>query len=247
MFLKKYLKHIVAIILIFFIALGSSFLIKSEFFSKRSLIVEYKYKNYYLSSPHFIHGYLRIVEPILFSDQFSIRDEVVNSEGCEFLDKEVNSFTIVNRPHKKYRAEIFSNKRIKDKDLDVCFNSFLSAMENRKNDIFKRILNSDIELLEGSLKYYENMLNDQDLFEKKFESIDIVLRAKKDREEVFYIKRFLNHVNKTNVIYILNKKYLSYSLSQRVIFIALFVSFVVIYLIYLNFFINRKLITKIFG
>jgi len=247
MFLKKYLNNFVAIVLIFFISLGSTFLIKSEFFTKKSLVVEYKFENYYLTSPGFIHGYLNIVMPIIYSDQFVVRDQIKNSKECEFLDKEINSFTIIDRPHKTYRAELFSNKNVLNKDLDDCFNSYLKAMNDQKNMLFQRILSSDIELLQGSLEIYETMLEDQDLFEKKAEILSIILKAKQDREQIFYIKKFLNFVDKSNAVYVINKRYSSFTLNQKDIFMALFAIYLVIYLIYLNLYRSKKLLKKIFS
>ena len=247
MFLKKNLNIIVAIVLIFFVSLGSTFLIKTEFFTKKSLVVEYQFENYYLSSPGFIHGYLRIVKPIIYSDQFVIRDQIINTKECEFLDKEINSFTIVERPYETFRAELFSNKNVLNKNLDDCFNAFLKAMNDRTKTLFQRILNSDIELLEGSLEIYETMLQDTGLFEKKLETLDIILKTKQDREEIFYIKKFLNYVDKNNAVYIITKGYNSFTLNKKTIFVGLFAIYLVIYLIYLNLYRSKKILKKIFS
>lgn len=247
MFLKKNPNIIVAIVLIFFVSLGSTFLIKTEFFTKKSLVVEYQFENYYLSSPGFIHNYLNIVMPIIYSDQFVIRDQIINTKECEFLDKEINSFTIVDRPYKTFRAELFSNKNVLNKNLDDCFNAFLKAINDRKKSLFQRILNSDIELLEGSLEIYETMLQDTDLFEKKLETLDIILKTKQDREEIFYIKKFLNYVDKNNAVYIITKGYNSFTLNKKIIFVGLFAIYLVIYLIYLNLYRSKKILKKIFS
>ena len=222
MFLKNNLKHLIAIILIFLIALGTSFLIKPENFTKRNLIVDYKFTNYYLTTPGYIHGYLNIIMPILQSDQYFVIDEVLISDDCKMLKTDVNAFTIINRPHNTYRAELFTNKIVSNKDLDICFKSFMKEMNMYTKKLFTEMLTADIELLEGSIKTYEQLLSDDKLFQKKYETLPIILKSKQDKEKIFSITKFLNEVNNSPTLFVISKKHSSFIVTQRVIFGILF-------------------------
>ena len=76
--------------------------------------------------------------PILQSDQYFVIDEVLISDDCKMLKTEMNAFTIINRPHNTYRAELFTNKIVSNKDLDICFKSFMKEMNMYKKNYLQK-------------------------------------------------------------------------------------------------------------
>ena len=88
----------------------------------------------------------------------------------------------MNRLHNTHRAELFTNKIVSNKD-DICFKSFMKET-NSIQKLFTEMLTADIELLEGSIKTYEQLLSDDKPFQK-YETLPIILKSKQDKEKFF--------------------------------------------------------------
>ena len=55
--------------------------------------------------------------------------------------------------------------------------------------LFTEMLTADIELLEGSIKTYEQLLSDDKLFQKNM-NLPIILKSKQDKEKFFPLQSF---------------------------------------------------------
>lgn len=225
MILKHKNHAIIILIILFFSFILSSFIDLSKF-TKTSYKIQFSLYNYYLGSAVSSHDIVDRVYPLLKSDIFNVRDKSYNSKECNFLDKNLNPYTITPNPRDNYmyETEMFTNKKISSKNFEKCFNYFENNMNKLKDQLFDTILRTSINELEESINIIENDLNSKDLISIKFEYL----------QKISSYQSLLMYIQQKDLINIRNKNLYKLIIKQYQVFLAISVLLIFLYLLIIN-------------
>lgn len=239
MILKHKNHAIIILIILFFSFILSSFIDLSKF-TKTSYKIQFSLYNYYLGSAVSSHDIVDRVYPLLKSDIFNVRDKSYNTKECNFLDKNLNPYTITSNPRDNYiyEAEMFTNKNILSKNFEKCFNYFENNMNKIKNQLFDTILRASINDLKESINIIDNDLNSKDLISIKFEYL----------QKISSYQSLLKYIQQADLINIRNKNLYKFIIKQYQVFLATSVLLIFLYLLIINIKnIKNNFIKKIFN
>ena len=245
MFLKKYASKIIIVISIFCISIISSYYLKNGF-NKKLLTVEYKFPNYFLLSQNFIHPYIELVNNILEKEQYIIRDEVLRSEKCKFLKKDVTSF-LIKKERYSYIISIATNDTDPTNNISFCLDKYLFKIDVLKKNLFQQAFSLDLKSKEESIAYFENLLIKNESSLETALYIDILSDIRSLKDNVKEMRRFLEFINRTETVNILDKELKTFEIHPVIVFVLTFILLLTLCIIFRKIYFNKNLLNKIFN